>query len=246
MGDMFHEQITDEQIAKVLGVAGLCTNHLFIILTKRAKRAFEWSQWAMKSDYEPVIFEHDTRQVKSITSGLLPLPNVWLLASVSNQFEANERIPWLLRVPAALHGLSIEPLLGEIYLDSILVSDADPNRDDSIEARLNALTGHVAGLDNILPNRLRFIAVGGENGPNARPCDPAWIRSLRDQCVDARVAFYFKGWGKHIPDVVEHCMSEEQRQKVCAGGYIRPEAEDMPRRSFERMLDGRTWEDVPR
>ena len=40
-----------------------------------------------------------------------------------------------------------------------------------------------------------WAIVGGESGPRARPMDPAWVRSIRDQCDAARVAFFFKQWG---------------------------------------------------
>lgn len=40
-----------------------------------------------------------------------------------------------------------------------------------------------------------WAIVGGESGPNARPMDPAWATDIRDQCVRAGVAFFFKQWG---------------------------------------------------
>jgi protein gp37 len=40
-----------------------------------------------------------------------------------------------------------------------------------------------------------WLIVGGESGPHARPIDPAWVRSLRDQCRAAHVPFFFKQWG---------------------------------------------------
>src|SRR6185503_1713820 len=40
-----------------------------------------------------------------------------------------------------------------------------------------------------------WTIVGGESGPGARPMDPAWVRSIRDQCEAAKVPFFFKQWG---------------------------------------------------
>ncbi len=40
------------------------------------------------------------------------------------------------------------------------------------------------------------VIVGGETGPGARPMHPAWVRSIRDQCAEAKVLFFFKGWGE--------------------------------------------------
>jgi protein gp37 len=40
-----------------------------------------------------------------------------------------------------------------------------------------------------------WVIVGGESGPKARPMKPEWVRSIRDQCREARVPFFFKQWG---------------------------------------------------
>ena len=42
---------------------------------------------------------------------------------------------------------------------------------------------------------ISWVIVGGESGPKARPIDPEWVREIRDQCVKAKVAFFFKQWG---------------------------------------------------
>jgi protein gp37 len=62
---------------------------------------------------------------------------------------------------------------------------------------------------------VHWLIAGGESGPGARPMDQSWATSLRDQCVEANVAFFFKQWGGRTPK---------------AGG---------------RDLDGRTWDEMP-
>jgi len=42
---------------------------------------------------------------------------------------------------------------------------------------------------------LDWVVVGGESGHGARPMDQDWARSLRDQCNEAAVPFFFKQWG---------------------------------------------------
>jgi len=42
---------------------------------------------------------------------------------------------------------------------------------------------------------IHWVIVGGESGPGARPLDPAWVRGIRDRCLQAGVAFFFKQWG---------------------------------------------------
>ena len=54
------------------------------------------------------------------------------------------------------------------------------------------LIGPLAGLDL---TGIDWIGAGGESGPGCRPCQPEWVRALRDQCLAEGVGFVFKGWG---------------------------------------------------
>jgi protein gp37 len=110
-------------------------------------------------------------------------PNVWLGTTVENQAEADRRIPYLLDVPAKVHFLSCEPLLGMVNFRWASWHPIGPNR-----------TNHLDGL-----RRLDWIICGGESGPGARPMHPDWARTLRDQCAEAGVAFHFKQWGEWAP-----------------------------------------------
>jgi protein gp37 len=74
------------------------------------------------------------------------------------------------------------------------------------------LLGPLRSLDL---NGVDWLIAGGESGHRARPMDAAWVTELRDACVDADVAFFFKQWGGRTPK---------------AGG---------------RDLEGRTWDDLP-
>ena len=48
--------------------------------------------------------------------------------------------------------------------------------------------------------QIDLVIVGGESGPGARPMHPDWARSVRDQCAEADVGFYFKQFGEWLPD----------------------------------------------
>jgi protein gp37 len=116
-------------------------------------------------------------------------PNVWLGVSVENQAAADERIPWLLKCPAAVRFLSCEPLLGEIDIRTHLLSDYDK------EAHDPRMTGLECGW-----NKVDWVIVGGESGPHARPMHLDWVRSVRDQCQEWRTPFFFKQWGEWDPE----------------------------------------------
>jgi len=53
--------------------------------------------------------------------------------------------------------------------------------------------------DIIIPQEqmIEQVILGGETGPKARPLHPDWVRSVRDQCQESRVPFFFKGWGTY-------------------------------------------------
>ncbi len=117
------------------------------------------------------------------------LPNLWLGVSVSNQPDADRFIPLLLQTPAAKRFVSIEPMLGEISLRWLKINPRPE------------ITNEYDGLRHI-----DWVICGGESGANARPCHPDWVRSLRDQCVNASVPFFLKqlninGKLVHMPEL---------------------------------------------
>ncbi|HLJ54616.1 MAG TPA: phage Gp37/Gp68 family protein [Chthonomonadaceae bacterium] len=50
-------------------------------------------------------------------------------------------------------------------------------------------------LDDLSLDGIHWLITGGESGPGFRPCNPDWIRSLRDRCADTGTAFFHKQWG---------------------------------------------------
>jgi protein gp37 len=44
-----------------------------------------------------------------------------------------------------------------------------------------------------------WVIVGGETGPGARQIEESWIKAIRTMCVNAKIPFFFKGWGKTKP-----------------------------------------------
>lgn len=57
----------------------------------------------------------------------------------------------------------------------------------------------LAPVGNLDLTGIDWVIVGGESGPGARPMEEEWALHIRDQCVKARVAFFFKQWGGHAP-----------------------------------------------
>ncbi|EKO50017.1 DUF5131 family protein [Leptospira kirschneri] len=132
MSDLFHENVPDSFIDKIFGVMALNPKHTFQILTKRSDRMLKYlTNVDRASDIGDIAYSYveDNWQSKSIKmpfewttdrwkgSVAWPLPNVWLGVSVEDQKTADERIPDLVRIPAAIRFLSCEPLLGNIDLE---------------------------------------------------------------------------------------------------------------------------------
>jgi protein gp37 len=54
-------------------------------------------------------------------------------------------------------------------------------------------------MEQLQLDGIDWLIAGGESGPGARPVDSRWVRSLRDQCREAHVPFFFKQWGGRTP-----------------------------------------------
>jgi protein gp37 len=118
-----------------------------------------------------------------------------------------ELSPILLWMPHIWMGVSVETLpyvsrIGDLRKTRAAVKFL------SLEPLLGPLPGlNLEGID--------WVILGGESGPGARPMEPAWVLEIRDQCLAARVPFFFKQWGG-------------TRKKKTG-----------------RELEGRTWDEMP-
>jgi protein gp37 len=210
MGDLFHPSVPDKWIRLVHALMSVCGQHTFQLLTKRPERAAQWyaepanslsacqAEWVVRFP-EPNLTPtgrdriRNTRAINGTHRGLgdgnyWPLPNVWLGTSCENQAAADERIPHLLRCPAAVRFLSCEPLLGPVDLSPWLT--VGPR-----EIELRDISDGGCVIRRNPHGGFGWVIVGGESGPKARPCDIAWIRSIRDQCTAAGVACFVKQLG---------------------------------------------------
>jgi len=199
MSDLFHELLTNEQIAAVFGVMAAAPQHTFQVLTKRARRMREWFEWAGRLDLDRLqaraysaIPESDHAGRLAIARGRgrsWPLRNVWLGVSVENQAAADERIPELLATPAAVRWISAEPLIGpvDLGLPRTWMVGATARKILRDNHARGAVPAHLRP-----PVSLDWIVAGCESGPGARSCDFAWLRSLRDQCAEAGVPYFLK------------------------------------------------------
>lgn len=221
MSDLFHADVPDQYIAQVFAVMACAPRHAFQLLTKRHARmrsllssgrfadrvekevrgCLGWSSARLPAVDHGRADAH-LGQREWAKDPMPPLRNVWLGVSVEDQRWADIRIPALLETPAAVRWVSAEPLLGPVDLLPYVSHQCDCPGPEHLKR-----SEFGPGLD--------WVVVGGESGPDHRPLNPDWARSLRDRCVAAGVPFLFKQVGGRTPK---------------SGG---------------RVLDGRTWDEYP-
>ncbi|MXO87116.1 DUF5131 family protein [Altererythrobacter aurantiacus] len=148
MSDMFHEGANDCDIVRAFEIMNQCPHHTFQVLTKRPSRM------ALKS-----------RQL-----GLSWSPNIWAGTSIEEDKFASPRVRELLKVPAALRFVSLEPLLSA--LPSLDVSKVDW-----------VIAGGESGREKTV-----------------RAVDPEWVRDLLKRCRFVGTPFFFKQWGAYGED----------------------------------------------
>jgi protein gp37 len=71
----------------------------------------------------------------------------------------------------------------------------DHLRSTAAQVKFLSLEPLIGPLPNLDLRNIDWVIVGGESGPGARSMDPGWVREIRDQCIDADVAFFFKQRG---------------------------------------------------
>lgn len=192
MGDLFHDDAPMPFIDEILDVISATPHHTYILLTKRPENL----------EHKLYGF-HDDAPCRELGGGDY-LPNLWLGVTAENQKAADERIPILLQIPAAVRFVSVEPMLERIEMDDRWNC---PRCNGTGYFQTDPYIVRCHGCSEPLEDRgtgigIDWVICGGETGPGARPMNPDWARDLRDQCTAAGVPFFFKklGAGRETPD----------------------------------------------
>ncbi|KAK6031663.1 phage protein Gp37/Gp68 [Ostertagia ostertagi] len=205
LSDVFDNQVPFEWFADLFRTIELTPNLDWLVLTKRIGNVQEAYR---KLD----LMLHGTPRTDTRS-------NVWLGITVVDQAEATRDIPKLLKIPARVRFLSVEPMLGPIVIPVHILRQLD------------------------------WVIVGGESGRglNIRAVNPEWVRSLKDQCAAAGVPFLFKQWGQYcFPEQMPVSVRDELQKKL---GRAYERAIGRPYRIGKekagRQLDGMTYDEFP-
>jgi protein gp37 len=254
MTDLFGDWVNNEMIDRCFAVMGLTRRHTHQVLTKRVNRMHEYlsdpdtprriAQWMAGNAMVPARYEDYVPP--------WPNPSIWCGVSIEDQATADERIPHLLKTPAAVRFLSCEPLIGPV--DLARACPCGYYCDESV--------GHVDHPFVVTQGQchgdgIHWVIVGGESGPGARPMHPDWARSIRDECQEAGVSYFFKQWGEWGP-VGSHDNKRilMERDGRCSPydpplGVARHAREGLAtlyrvgKKAAGRLLDGREWNEFP-
>lgn len=162
LSDIFHKDVPLDFIKRYFDVMNRADKHIFMVLTKRAERMAELA-------YNEEIYWTD---------------NIWQGVSAGTQKAADERIPFLLGVPAKIRFVSAEPLLESVkFMPSWL---SGYNNCDICE-HFDYERG-CCGLQN----KIDWIIAGAESGVGHRPMNTDWVRSILKQCEKYNTAFFYK------------------------------------------------------
>jgi protein gp37 len=118
--------------------------------------------------------------------------------------ELSGQLPWADNI---WMGVSVEDELHTYRIDRL--------RDTGAAIKFLSLEPLLGPLDNLRLDGIDWVIAGGESGPGARPMNSDWVVSIRNQCLDAKVPFFFKQWG------------------------------GVWKKKFGRTLEGRTWDQMP-
>jgi len=141
-----------------------------------------------------------------------------------------------------------------VWLGTSIESDryafrADHLRNTPAAVRFLSLEPLLGPLPSLDLTGIDWVIVGGESGPGARPMHPDWVRDIRDRCVDAGVAFFFKQWGNYQP-LLDYLTAGggcpvPMVELPTPDGSRRGEMARVGKKAAGRELDGRTWDEMP-
>lgn len=198
MGDLFHEDVPFAWVDKVFAVIALCPHHIFQILTKRSDRMLEY----MRQERCDEINSHagelmDWQEMPEVS---WPPANAWMGVSAENQDRWDERVPDLLKTPAAIRWVSVEPMLEHINAQQIFLKDeeriVEPLTGDWQDGVVDA-GDRLVGVDSKYGSgpKVDWLVCGGESGHRARPFKTEWMQSLLEQAKASGTAFFAKQTG---------------------------------------------------
>lgn len=202
MTDLFGEFVIWDALDEIFAVMYECQWHTFQVLTKRPERMAEYlgspaTQNRIAHKVWWRLHARDLEKAKLVSPGAISMDlcDLWPLPNIHL-------------------GTTVE---SQQYLDR-----CDPLFQCPAVSRFLSVEPLLGPIKFANMKFIDWVIVGGESGHSARPMKRDWVRSIRDQCVEAGVPFFFKQWGSIGPDGVRRSKEENGR-----------------------LLDGEEWNQMP-
>lgn len=220
MSDIAHAHVNRQAQARIWAVMALTARHKFQVLTKRPKRLAEILK-------DPAFIREVSREATDIIGHTPPHLGRWRLDLGGQRLAGDSGLGygWSVETSPDTNGTMCNTWVPpwpppNVWIGTSIESDEYCWRADQIRRAPAAITflslepllGPLPSLDL---TGIDWVIVGGESGHRHRPLDLAWVRNVRDRCVDQQIPFFFKQVGGPTPR---------------AGG---------------RLLDGQVWEQYP-
>ena len=229
LSDFFDPEVPMDWRHEALRIMTECPNLDFLVLTKRPKFAREY---LMDNSY---VNPH----------GEYSILNLWIGASAEDQATIKYRTYWLIRIPAVVRFLSLEPLLEEVTIEPILGFSHDPGKNFLMEPIIPE-DPEKDWMERTVHN-IDWVITGGESdGGNSdqktRISHPEWFWKIRKECFQNNVHFFFKQWGawspEYLPDSekVWDYYDDEELMRMYYWGKKDP----------GRKLYGREYNEIPK
>ncbi len=142
--------------------------------------------WEMIMERDDLHFLFITKRIErfyeSLPAYFKPPQNLTVCCTCENQRRADERLPIFLTLPIKHKQIVIEPMLEKVDISKHLTQE------------------------------IECVSVGGESGPDARPCDYAWVLDVRRQCAEAKVGFSFHQTGANFIKEGRHYHIDRKNQ----------------------------------
>lgn len=236
MSDLFHPDVPVDLIVRVFNIMAGTSRHRYQVLTKRPQRMAQILSRVRRCRLGWLTHNGEDPTSYGGTGHVVAEYDGWPLPNV-----------WL--------GTSIEK--------NPYTFRADRLRETPAAVRFLSLEPLLGPLPSLDLTGIDWVIVGGESGPGARPMHPDWVREIRDRCVEAGVAFFFKQWGEWAPhhDGIPYVRESKHRMNLRTvtlhpdgTEYDRRRPDTWPgstmlwrigKRAAGRELDGRTWDEYP-
>jgi protein gp37 len=249
MSDLFHESLSNEQIAAVFGVMAASPRHTFQVLTKRSERMVEWFKWA---DGEFAMSQRGIASAPCTHESVIRAAYSFIEEACGEATAKRLLEPhWtkMKEVQDSDHWRSLWPLpnvwVGVSVEDQRVAERVEHLSQVPAAVRWVSAEPLIGRLDTDGPEwaEVDWIVVGGESGPGARVCEAQWIYRILFEAEGYRTPVFVKQLGAAYSDPVDGVAGAQLRVHADAPQPTRrlkhPKGGDMS--EWPERLQVRQW-----